>query len=619
MDDLAAVLGAWREAWARRRGFVPVYLILRLASLALLAPAMGLVINLGVALSAQSALTDQEIARFLLSPLGFGAGLAVVAVLLVAEVLGFAVMTGVLLSGQARFWPALGDGLGRVLGRAGALLVFAGLLVLRILALALPFVLAGLALAAWQLGDYDINYYLTRQPPEFLWTVAAGVALLLAMAAVIVPRVSGWALALHLVVFERVAPGAAFAASAARMEGRTLRLKWRLALWLALRLGLGAALAGLAGLVLNLIPLQPGAGLRTALALTLAVAGVWMLAGLVLSATALGALVCLLAALYDRPPANDAAAGAAPPPVPPRRLRAGLTLAGLALALMLAGGLWAGARLMALVQPRGDVAIIGHRGAAGSRPENTMAAVEQALAEGADWVEIDVQETADGEIAVFHDSDFMKLAGRDLKIWDATAADLAEIDIGSWFGPDYADARAPLLRDVLAVVKGRAGLLIELKYYGHDVDLENRVIALVEAAGMADQVAVMSLKYPAVQKMRALRPGWRSGVLAATAVGDLAGLDADFIAVNTALASRARIAAVQAAGKDFYVWTVNDPLAMSRMISKGVDGLITDEPALARKVLEIRAGLSTPERLALALAQILGLDMAGAEARDDSP
>ncbi len=63
-----------------------------------------------------------------------------------------------------------------------------------------------------------------------------------------------------------------------------------------------------------------------------------------------------------------------------------------------------------------DVEVMGHRGAGGLAPENTMAAIEQAIAFGADWVEIDVQETVDGEVVVVHDSDFMKLAGVNLKV-----------------------------------------------------------------------------------------------------------------------------------------------------------------------------------------------------------
>lgn len=87
---------------------------------------------------------------------------------------------------------------------------------------------------------------------------------------------------------------------------------------------------------------------------------------------------------------------------------------------------------------------------------------------------------------MIHDSDFMKVAGVELKIWDTTLADLAEIDIGERFNPAFARERTPLLRDVLEQTRDRSKLLIELKYYGHDEALEQKVVDLVEAAGMAD-------------------------------------------------------------------------------------------------------------------------------------
>ena len=86
-----------------------------------------------------------------------------------------------------------------------------------------------------------------------------------------------------------------------------------------------------------------------------------------------------------------------------------------------------------------------------------MAAVRDAIDAGADFVEIDVQETADGEIAVFHDSDFMKTAGSPLKLWDARRSDLETLDIGSWFDPAFADERTPTLEEVLVAARGQAG------------------------------------------------------------------------------------------------------------------------------------------------------------------
>jgi glycerophosphoryl diester phosphodiesterase len=199
----------------------------------------------------------------------------------------------------------------------------------------------------------------------------------------------------------------------------------------------------------------------------------------------------------------------------------------------------------------------------------------------------------------------MKLGGVDLKTWNATRDDIARIDIGSWYDPYYADERTPTLEGVLQAVKGRGRVIIELKYYGHDVKLEQRVADIVEEAGMADDVAIMSLKFRGIEKMRALRPDWRYGVLAAKAIGNLSILTADFLAVNTGQVSLRFVRRAHSQGKQVYAWTVDDPVTMSRMISMGVDGLITNEPALARRVMETRNELSAAERLALWLSDRL--------------
>ena len=134
---------------------------------------------------------------------------------------------------------------------------------------------------------------------------------------------------------------------------------------------------------------------------------------------------------------------------------------------------------------------------------------------------------------------------------------------------------------------------------------------------MGDQVALMSSAIPRSRRFGRCVRICGTGV-AATAVGDLAGLQTDFLAVNLGLVTPDLIRSAHAAGKDVYAWTVDDPLTMSRIISQGLDGLITDEPAVARKVLDDRAELSTPERLLLWLADRFGLKPEPEVLRDGS-
>jgi glycerophosphoryl diester phosphodiesterase len=117
----------------------------------------------------------------------------------------------------------------------------------------------------------------------------------------------------------------------------------------------------------------------------------------------------------------------------------------------------------------------------------------------------------------------------------------------------------------------------------------------------------MSLKLDMVRKMKTLRPGWTAGLLMSVAAGDLQRSGADFLAVNAAFADRAFVRAAHRRGTKVYAWTVNDPSTMSAMVGRGVDGLITDKPALAKAVLAQRARLSPAVRLLLELAGIMGV------------
>jgi len=246
--------------------------------------------------------------------------------------------------------------------------------------------------------------------------------------------------------------------------------------------------------------------------------------------------------------------------------------------------------------------VTAHRGASAAAPENTLAALRQAIEDDADWVEIDVQETADGEVVMMHDSDFKKIAGKDLKIWDATMDDLKDLDIGSWFSPEFQDERVATLDQVLELCKGKVGVNIELKSYGHGQQLEESVIDCVERHEVEYAIVIMSLKRDAVKKMKQLRPKWTVGLLTAVAFGDLTKEEADFVAVSVDIATRSFIRSAHDAGKEVHVWTVNDAITMSTMIGRGADNLITDEPALARSVLTQRKTMNSMERLLIEAA-----------------
>jgi len=616
----------WRTAVGSFHGNMRPMLVTHVActilAIAILMPLTGVLVRVLLGIKGQAAIADQDIAWFLLSPLGM-ASLVLVAGLLVAiaaieqaGLMGIAVATGEghRPDGFAAFRFAL--------ARAPRVLDFAWRLVLRVLGIALPFLAAG-ALAAWLLvTEHDINFYLSTRPGEFIAAVAIVGALLLVMSVLLLLRLADWSLALPLVLFAGFAPRESFAESRRRIAGHRREVLGVLLSWAAFVLLAGLVVAAATGGFGSwLVPrhLDQLRALVVSLGLVAVVAG---LGGILAGALNAAAFALLVVSLYARHgPAVDPArlaalhAGAGRSAGGTSRVRA--LLAAVALAVVALGiGTW----LLKGAAVPDDALIVGHRGAAGRAPENTMASVRAAIEDGADWVEIDVQETLDGEVVVIHDSDFMKLAGVPLKVWDGTLEEVRGVDIGSWFDPGFAGERVPTLREVLEAVRSSdARLVIELKYYGHDQALEQRVVDLVERAGMAERVAIMSLKYAGVQKVRQLRPDWTVGLLSATAIGDLSRMDADFLAVNLGMAKPSFIRRAHRAGKKVFVWTVNDAVTMSRVLSLGVDGVITDEPAMARRVLADREGLGTAERLLVHAAVVFGKPLPPRSYRDDSP
>ncbi|WP_380052512.1 glycerophosphodiester phosphodiesterase family protein [Falsihalocynthiibacter sp. SS001] len=603
MERIRKVLTSFQVARQHWWALFGTHLTFQILVAAIVAPLIGIVLALVIRASNQSAITDQDIAAFVLSPFGLVGTLLVSSLIITALIIDFAVMTVIIESKERSAISAIRKGIGFIVPQLWPLFLFCLGLIIRIVVISAPFLLLSAWIALRNITEFDINYYLTYWPPEFIRSAVLIAAILLIGAIVLLSFLSGWGVALHYVMLEKLSTLEALKQSRERLKGQRWGLVKDVIIWVLVRFVLTTLVVllftKLTAIVLDLAQVN----LRLTALILMAVFAVWGIVYVAVTSVINGALAHLL---YER---FVKVSGRGWKNTGITEEEASLPLWGVisgAVAVLVAGAFFA-SFLFEKVERNTDVEIIAHRGAAGLRPENTMASVNQALDDGTDWVEIDVQESAEGELIIAHDSDFMKLANDPLKTWEATRPDLDRIDIGSWFSEEYADERTPLLKDVLEAAKGRSKVVIELKYYGHDVNLEQKVIDLVEEYEMADQVALMSLKYPAVQKLRSMRPEWRLGVLAATAVGDVTGLDADFLALNAGQISRRLVRQAHAQNKDVYAWTVNDPVQMSSLISMGVDGLITDEPARARQVLELRAGLSTSELLVLWVADFIEL------------
>lgn len=583
----------------------------QIITLIVLTPLVSVLFRIFVGVSGKTILADQDILLFFLTPLGWACLITVGGLWLGILALQMAAMMTIVADPTPNGMRTLGA-LRFAMVKSWPTIQLAARVAFWTSVSIAPFLAVAALVYVALLGKFDINFYLTNKPRVFYVALGIGAVILVTMFGVLLRSFTGWAFALPMVLFENVRPGKALGLSQELAIGQRRKLLFWIVGWLLATFVLSAVTTSVVIWAASYFVARATGSLEflsIAIGVTLIV---WSAVNLAVSLLSTSTLATFGFNLYERlgrvgkfdspplvlPESNSA--------IPGIQLTRGRLLAACFVGLFVA--MVTGFFMVNSISLEDQVSVVGHRGSPNLAPENTVSSVRQAIADGADWVEIDVQETADGSVVVFHDSDFMKTAGVNLKIWNATLNDLKDIDVGSWFAPEFKDERVPTLGEVLdECKKGRVGLFIELKYYGHDIQLEQRVVDVVEAHGMVENVIIGSLKVDAILKVKALRPKWKTALLMSVSAGNLAKIDADILAVNASFVSRSFIRSANRAGKDVCVWTVNDPVTMSTMISLGVNSIFTDKPALARSVLEQRAAMSAPERLMLALAELLGV------------
>lgn len=227
--------------------------------------------------------------------------------------------------------------------------------------------------------------------------------------------------------------------------------------------------------------------------------------------------------------------------------------------------------------------ITAHRGSSSEAPENTMPAMELAIDQGADYIEMDIQQTKDRRLVVCHDSNLKRLTGIDENLWELTNEELKTKDVGSWFSPKFAGVTIPTIEEVLALTQGKIKLNLELKLHGYEFDLAGEVVKVV---GDNFDGVISSFDYPTLVRVKQLNPTLSVGIIIATERVDLPQLEVDFYSVLASLATKEFIKKAQKIGRKVHVWTVNQPEAIQEMIASGVDNIISDYPKLVKLVRE---------------------------------
>jgi glycerophosphoryl diester phosphodiesterase len=598
-DGLAA--RTWGDLRSHWRSALAFHVVMQLLGVAIFTPLIAGILGRLVAASGEPVVSNYDIAAFVLSPLGAATVVLVVALsisLLLAEFLGLSYLSE---HAMARRRASVTATIAFVLKRMPQLAFLSARVFVRLLLLALPFLAVAGVVWFTTLAGQDINYYLTEEPPAWrramlvFIVLGAGYGLLAAW------QLTRWIYALPVMVAERAGPNEALATSALMTRGRVLRIAVTLVLWWLAITAVTIAITWLCRQVTDVALDWAGIDVRRVLPLVAVFLVVSIAGSLLYGSLYLAGHQFLVTRMH----AEQAAPGHRPAPALEEtdegraRLAARPAIAAtlLLFVLSLGSAAFLGRRLDLV----GEAEITAHRGAKAVAPENSMAAFQAAIDAGATYAELDVQHTKDRQLIVMHDADFMRMAGDPRKVAELTAAEIATIDIGRKTGPQFAGQHAPLLSEVFDLARGRMKINIELKYNVPDPDLAPAVVEYLRRENLIDQAVVTSLDYAALKQVESLEPRIRTGHIVTAAVGDVLRTSADFLSLNAAQATSSLIRRARAAGKDVAVWTVNDPESMLRMIERGADNIITDDPGLLVRVMRERGALGKTEILGLRL------------------
>lgn len=273
---------------------------------------------------------------------------------------------------------------------------------------------------------------------------------------------------------------------------------------------------------------------------------------------------------------------------------------------------WSVAPLVLSACIAADVQVIAHRGASWDAPEHTFAAYDLALAQGADWIEQDLQMTRDGQLVVLHDGSLDRTARGPAAdcagpVREKTLAQLANCEVGSWFNtahPERAQAgfvgaRIPTLDDVLTRYAGRARFYIETKNPDDAPAMVDSLLAtlrrhrLLGRDATEGRVLVQSFSPASLRRLHALEPRlplvqlWDDAIPAGQLEATLDWVRAYAVGFgpNRRIVTQQLVDAAQARGLDVHPYTVNAEPAMVLMLELGVDGMFTDRPGALRQLL----------------------------------
>jgi len=581
--------------------------LFKMIAAALFGPISAWISNRLVASSGAWVIGNEQIISFVLSPIGMA---AVIISGALALAIFFAQQAGVTLI-AARFnagrqitaYQALLQMLKylRVLIALGLRQVVIGLLYLAPLA-----AIAGIGFYRLS-SQQDLNYLLVEKPPTY-WTgiaIAAvlGVSGLLVMARLYIR----WIFSVPFCVLEDQKPAAALRASRGLVSGNYGRISIIILGWALVVVGLGV----LTGFILEFLSefiLSRVAENPTVIVIVVGILlGLYGLTAAAVTFIGFTASCLAITRLYYDIGGQKGLTQALTPDdsaetfsQPSQR-----QIVWTAVILPLIFATVSSAVIIDRIDLNHPVAVTAHRGSSKDAPENSLSAIRRAIEDGADFAEIDVQETADGVVVLLHDTDLMRIAGVNKKIWQLPYSEIKALDAGSWFSPDFRGEHIPTLAEALELARNKIKLNIELKFNGQNKQLVGSVVQIIRDHDFDAQCVVTSLNYDELKKVEKLNPDLKTGFIIAKSIGNMFRVDFDFLSLAAGMVNADVVAAARKRKMGVHVWTVNRPDGMSYFINLGVDNIITDYPAKLVAVINERAALNDVEKLLLAAADIL--------------
>ena len=223
--------------------------------------------------------------------------------------------------------------------------------------------------------------------------------------------------------------------------------------------------------------------------------------------------------------------------------------------------------------------IMGHRGAPADEPENTLRSFSRALAVGVAAVELDVQLTKDGRLAVIHDETLDRTTNGRGPVGDFTLAELKKLDAGQ-------GEPVPSLEEVFALVKGKAHLVVELK----QPEAAPALVRFFQEHQAFEFATVISFWHPAIKALKQSEPRLNTGVLMVGCPADPVGLaraaDADALILQYAYVTPELVAAAHNHGLLVYVWNIDDTKTLKPYLTMNLDGIGSNRPAVLIEYLK---------------------------------